>query len=118
MMADLVDKLRFVASGQDDVQSQALTAAADEIERLRAALAKANEQAERFERGWYLRGDALEKLQSWADAYPLTVFPEPDFAKAHELLQAGGMTLDAISASNMRHVINGVRKLVGEGLKA
>ncbi len=27
---------------------------------LRAALAKANEQAERFERGWYLRGDALE----------------------------------------------------------
>ena len=34
-----------------------------EIERLRAALAKANEQAERFERGWYLRGDALESIK-------------------------------------------------------
>lgn len=89
-----------------------------EIERLRAALATANNQAERFERGWYLRGDALEKLQQWADAYPLTVFPEPDFKRAHELLTAGGMTLDAISASNMRHVITGVRKLVDEGLKA
>lgn len=38
----------------------ALDDAIAEIERLRAALAKANEQAERFERGWYLRGDALE----------------------------------------------------------
>lgn len=92
--------------------------AADEIERLRAALAQANNQTERFERGWYLRGDALEKLQNWADAYPLTVFPEPDFAKAHALLQAGGMTLDAISASNMRHVISGVREIVADGLKA
>ena len=35
--------------------------AADEIERLRTALAKANDQAEHFERGWYLRGDALEQ---------------------------------------------------------
>lgn len=32
--------------------------------------------------------------------------------------QAGDMTLDAISASNMRHVINGVREIVAEGLKA
>jgi len=31
-----------------------------EIARLTAALKKANDQAERFERGWYLRGDALE----------------------------------------------------------
>lgn len=87
-----------------------------EIRRLRAALKQANDQAERFERGWYLRGDVLEKLRAWADAYPLTVFPEPDFARAHALLQTGGMGLDAISASNMRHVIDGVRNLVDEGL--
>ncbi len=31
-----------------------------EIARLTAALKKANDQAEHFERGWYLRGDALE----------------------------------------------------------
>ena len=41
-MADLVDRLGFLASGQDDVQSQALTAAADEIERLRALLERSN----------------------------------------------------------------------------
>jgi hypothetical protein len=31
-----------------------------EIERLTACLKKANEQADHFEREWYLRGDALE----------------------------------------------------------
>lgn len=42
----------------------------DEIERLCAALAKANEQAERFERGWYLRGDALESIQKHCEPQP------------------------------------------------
>lgn len=37
--------------------------AANEIERLQVALKAANAQAERFERGWYLRGDALEKIK-------------------------------------------------------
>ena len=37
--------------------------AAAELDRLTAALKKANDQAERFERGWYLRGDALEKVK-------------------------------------------------------
>lgn len=86
--------------------------------RLKLELAKANEQAERFERGWYLRGDALERLQAWADAYPISVFPEPDFDKAHEVLGSVGITLDAISASNMRLVINGVREIVKGGLDA
>ena len=34
-----------------------------EIERLCACLKRANDQAEHFEREWYLRGDALEELQ-------------------------------------------------------
>lgn len=36
--------------------------AADEIERLTACLKKANDQAEHFEREWYLRGDEIERL--------------------------------------------------------
>jgi hypothetical protein len=51
---------------------------------------------------------ALEMIERWADAYPLTVFPEPDLVKARKLLEAGGMTLDSISADAMRHVIKGV----------
>lgn len=36
----------------------------DEIERLSACLKKANDQAEHFEREWYLRGDEIERLRA------------------------------------------------------
>lgn len=46
-----------------------------EVERLTACLKIANAQAERFEREWYLRGDALEaaeaKLRALANAEPV-----------------------------------------------
>jgi hypothetical protein len=58
-----------------------------------------------------LRG-ALREIDEWAEAYPLSVFPEPDFAMANSALQSVGMTMDAISASNMRHVLVGVKKIV------
>jgi hypothetical protein len=46
--------------------------------------------------------EALKQIVEWARAYPLQAFPEPDFVKARALLEAGGITLDAVSASNMR----------------
>jgi hypothetical protein len=57
-----------------------------------------------------LRGH-FQSIVEWSKAYPLKVFPEPDLKRAHELLKAGGMTLDAISASAMRHVITEVAKI-------
>jgi hypothetical protein len=54
------------------------------------------------------------EIEKWLQAYPLTQFPEPDFAKAAELLTAGGLTLDAISASNMRHVLHRVLKFMND----
>lgn len=59
---------------------------------------------------------ALGRIEQWGQAYPLTVFPEPDFKKARALLEAGGMTLDAISASNMRHVVEGVQQIAVDAL--
>ena len=56
--------------------------------------------------------DTLDKLVQWSDAYPIAVFPEPDFLKAQKVLSENGMTLDAISASNMRRVIIGVREII------
>ena len=50
--------------------------------------------------------DFLHELDGWERAYPLSSFPEPDLPKARALLEAGGMTLDAVSASNMRHVVS------------
>ena len=57
----------------------------------------------------------MHKIVTWIDTYPLDVFPEPDFRKAHEVLMRHGMTLDSITASNMRRVLSGVRDIIDEG---
>jgi hypothetical protein len=72
---------------------------------------------ERLERRIEKLEQALQELEAWSHAYPLKVFPEPDFALARQLLQAGGMSLDAISASNMRHVIESIGKIAHEALQ-
>lgn len=42
-----------------------------EVERMTGCLQKANEQAEHFEREWYLRGDEVERLRKDAERYRL-----------------------------------------------
>jgi hypothetical protein len=60
--------------------------------------------------------EALIEIKNWGEAYPLEVFPEPDFKKAQELLKAGGMTIATISASNMRHVVKRVSEIAKDAL--
>lgn len=60
--------------------------------------------------------EALERIVQWSEAYPLDVFPEPDWKRAAELLKAGSITLDAVSAHCMRHVIEGVGKIARTAL--
>lgn len=55
--------------------------------------------------------EALQRIVQWADAYPIDIFPEPDLKKARALLEAGGVTLDSVSAHCMRHVVEGVGKI-------
>jgi len=96
-----------------------------EVERLRA---EAADRTKKVESLWALsdaRGAEIERLSEaheWivrlSHAYPLTIFPEPDLKKARELLEAGGMTLDAISADAMRHVITQVAKISSAALEA
>lgn len=59
---------------------------------------------------------ALQRIADWQKAYPLEAFPEPDMKRAHEVLKAAGMGLDSISASNMRHVLGGIKGIVDRGL--
>jgi hypothetical protein len=54
--------------------------------------------------------NAIQKIRNWCNAYPLDVFPEPDFKEVQKLF--GPKLLTEVSASNMRHVINGVRDLL------
>ena len=60
---------------------------------------------------------ALRRIDTWAKAYPLDVFLKPDLKKAHQVLKAAGMTLDAISADAMRHVLDGVKDIVKQALE-
>lgn len=50
-----------------------------------------------------------EWVEQWATAYPVDVFPEPDMSRVRDVLTAAGLSLDQVSASNMRHVITRVR---------
>jgi hypothetical protein len=63
--------------------------------------------------------EALQRIVQWADAYPLDVFPEPNFKKVNKALKAAGLSLDCVSASNMRHAIKGAgdiaRSALGKG---
>ena len=59
----------------------------------------------------------LELLQNWVKAYPLEMFPEPDLKLARKLLTDGGVSYSALNAYSMRHVINGVGKIIDEALK-
>ena len=76
----------------------------------RARAEAAEARAERYER-W------LQRIDNWAKAYPLDVFPEPDFRQVYVVLKAAGISLDQVSASNMRHVIQGVEGMVEKALK-
>jgi hypothetical protein len=60
--------------------------------------------------------NALQKIADWQNAYPIETFQEPDLKRAHEVLKEAGMGLDGISASNMRHVLIGIKEIVNVGL--
>ncbi len=63
--------------------------------------------------------DALHQILQWADAYPKRVFHEPSpeqHRRAHELLTANGMTLDAFSASMGRHCLKGIGDIARNAL--
>ena len=81
----------------------------DYAEALEAENASLTEKVEGY-------ADALEKIVNWSKAYPLDVFPEPDLKKAHKILKANGMTLDAISASAIRHVVTVTGKMAADAL--
>ncbi len=61
--------------------------------------------------------EKLDKIEQWCNAYPLDVFPEPDFKKAAQVLKENGMTIDSISASNIRHALKGVKVVIGKDEK-
>lgn len=101
---------RSFGCGTIEVPDPLCVEAANEIECLESEVARLTKKRDEAH-------EALEEIKTWSEAYPLDIFPEPDFKKAHEVLEANGMTLDAISASNMRHVLKGIIHIVQRALK-
>ncbi len=60
--------------------------------------------------------DALNEILHWANAYPATVFPEPDLEKAREALAASGITMDALHGTWARDLLKGVGEIATEAL--
>lgn len=60
---------------------------------------------------------ALRRISEWGRAYPLERFPEPDLERAKQVLEANGISLGAISASAMRHVIDRVAQIADAALE-
>jgi len=56
--------------------------------------------------------ETLERIKQWCEAYPLSIFPEPDWDKVRQGLESVGITVDSVSASNMRHVVTGIKNLI------
>ena len=56
--------------------------------------------------------DKLERIRQWCDAYPEDIFLEPDFKKVAILLNAGGISLDAVSASYMRRTLKRLKEII------
>ena len=88
---------------------KALKAALEEIDKLRAENSQLRNENERLK-------EAIELLQNWVKAYPLEMFPEPDLKLARKLLTDGGVSYDALNVYSMRHVINGVGRIIDETL--
>ena len=61
---------------------------------------------------------ALHRIEQWSQAYPLTIFRKPDYPAIHAALAAAGLTLDAVSADCMRHVVEGVGRIAREALSS
>ena len=56
--------------------------------------------------------EKLNKIKDWCIAYPVSIFPEPDFDKMAKVLKDNGMTIDSIGASSMRHVLKGIQDII------
>ena len=54
--------------------------------------------------------EKIQEVKAWCEGYPVDIFPEPDLAKAKELLEQGGITLDSVSAYCMRYITDKIKE--------
>ena len=90
----------FLTAQSDDQDTFVKTSDYRELER---QLAEARKVAE-------IADAQLHRISQWCEAYPLDVFPKPDMKEVQRLL--GDTLLTQLSSHNMRHVVEGVAKII------
>jgi kynureninase len=56
--------------------------------------------------------EAMQRIKAWCDAYPVAVFPEPDWVEVKDKL--GNKLTSRVGASNMRYVVDGIKRIITE----
>lgn len=87
----------------------------ERFEQILAEVAKLEALNAEYNRLRNITMENMDRLHSWCHAYPDDIFievREPDWEKANEVLAAAGISMTAMNASNMRHVISGVKEII------
>jgi tetrahydromethanopterin S-methyltransferase subunit G len=81
------------------------------MQQLNTANKRIEELEEAMEQSDYLF-DTIHQIKAWCEAYPLAVFPEPDWVEVRDRL--GDKLTSRVGASNMRHVVVGIGRIITE----
>lgn len=95
-----------------DLTKQPSYMSVDELRREVVASRRRIKELETFIEEIDHQHDAMQQIKQWCRAYPLAVFPEPDWVEARDKL--GSSLLSRIGASNMRHVVDGIQRIITE----
>lgn len=77
----------------------------ERVEAFRAERDSAVEALDKTRERLHDAEEVIAKVDNWARAYPLDVFPEPDIARCAELLNTGGQSIERLAAYARRGAI-------------
>jgi hypothetical protein len=96
------EELEFIKNSKTETHTR--------IKEMAAELLQRREKVEKLE-------NILWKITEWTKAYPLEAWPEPtksEWEKARAILEQHEINMDKFNVSNLRHVINGIAKIITE----
>ena len=58
--------------------------------------------------------EKLNKIKRWTEAYPIDVFPKPDFEEVAKILNRHGIAIDGVAAHIMMRVLSGIKDIINK----
>jgi hypothetical protein len=110
----LVSYSEFYEKVQDILGYKGMLPSSEMDDRMLSEIARMREEVEKLK-------TSLWKITEWTKAYPLETWPEPtkeEWANVHAILKDHGIYMDKFNVSNLRHVVNGIAKIIAEATDA